>query len=548
MAACHRLASVPGMVQDDFDTAVLIAGAGPVGLTVALSLARFGVRSLIVERHHAISPHPRARFVNARTMELFRRLGIEGGVRAAAIPDDVASDVVWAPTLAAPEVRRVEIETLGPKSGEPVSPAPGVCTSQDVLDPLLYGAALETGLVEVRFSVRLIDLEQDAHGVTARCEDPQGRSSKIRARYAVGADGSNSTVRERCGIVMQGPAALGHSVNIHFRADLSAALRGRSINLAMILNPAQPGLLLNIDGAHRWTAQAIVSPAKGESPTAFDDERCRAVVRAQVGDPELPVEIVGVAPWTSAARVAEHLSAGRVHLAGDAAQEMPPAGGFGMNVGIQEAENLAWKLASVLSGWAGPALLATYEIERLPIAHHITEQAFLNLKSVGRVESADGSPPQIRLGRPELFREHGLVFGATYASSAVVPDESQRPHVENSVSEYRPSASPGCRAPHVWIEVAGERRSTVDLTATGFVLLQIGGDPPSIGWPDGVPGRAICTQDPALAQAFELESGGMVLIRPDGHVAWRSRAAPRTGEADAIIGSILDVARTSQKA
>jgi putative polyketide hydroxylase len=352
----------------------------------------------------------------------------------------------------------------------------------------------------------------------------------------VGADGPASTVREQCGIVMQGPAALGHSVNIHFRADLTAALRGRSVNMAMILNPAQPGLLLNIDGAKTWTAQAIVPAGTGPE---FNEERCRAVVRAQVGDPELDVEILGVAPWTSAARVAERLSSGRAFLVGDAAQEMPPAGGFGMNVGIQEADNLAWKLAAVIQGSAGPGLLETYGAERLPIARQVTQEAMLNLKSVGRVDSGDGSPPQVKFGRPEFFREHGLVFGAAYTSAAVISDGTQNPPVANEVSEYVPSATPGCRAPHLWIEVEGRPASTLDLSQSGFVLLLAGPDSEAIVPPSGVSLRTVHSADPALAEAYGLAGGGAVLIRPDGHIAWRAREVTTAGVQRALA-SILD--------
>jgi putative polyketide hydroxylase len=533
-------------MADIIDVPVLIVGAGPVGLTLALALERLGIRSLIVEQHHKVSPHPRARFVNARTMEIFRQLGIEPAVRAQAIPDGLASTVIWAPTLSAPEIRQVEIETLGPHSGEPFSPAPGLCTSQDLLDSVLHQAVLAGGRSEVRFGCRLVGLEQDRSGVKATCLDDGGSSSTVRAQYLVGGDGSRSTVRDLCGIAMQGPAALGHTINIHFRADLTPHLHGRPVNLAMIMNPAQPGLLLNIDGRQTWTAQAIFSPAAGQSPEEFDEDRCRMVVRAQVGDSDLDVQILGIAPWTSAARVAERFADGRVYLVGDSAQEMPPAGGFGMNVGIQEAHNLAWKLAAVVGGWARPNLLNTYGEERQPLGRWITEQALLNLQSVGRVESPDGSPQQVRLGRPEFFRERGMVFGAAYTSAAVIPDGTERPLVANAVTDYVPSATPGCRAPHVWIDLDGKRTSTLDLMGDGFVLIDTGSDPSEssrveqIAADGRVPFRTAVCSDPALAQAYGLAPGGMALIRPDGHVGWRTaHGAASSAEILAALDSLL---------
>ena len=533
------------MPDDTLEVPVLIVGAGPVGLTMALVLSRFGIRSLIVERHHRISPHPRARFINARSMEIFRELGVESAVRALAVPEELASTVIWAPSLSAPEVRQVVIETLGSSSGEPFSPSPGVCTSQDLLDPVLVKELAAAGHSEVRFGCSLTGIAEDGAGVTAECVGQDGAVTKIRAGYLVGADGPNSTVREVCGIAMQGPAALGHTINIHFRADLRAALRGRPVNLAMILNPAHPGLLLNIDGGQRWTAQAIFQPAAGQSAEDFDEDRCRQVVRAQVGIADLEVSILGVAPWASAARVADRLSEGRAFLVGDAAQEMPPAGGFGMNTGIQEAHNLGWKLAGVVRGWAHSDLLATYDLERLPLARWITEQALLNLRSVGRAENPAGGPPQVKLGRPEFFRELGMVFGAAYESSAVIPDGSEAPRVENPVTDYVSSARPGCRAPHLWVEVDGKRVSTLDLAGAGFALVEATTDNSRAGALEavasrtGAPVRAVACADTALATAYGLAAGGMVLIRPDGHIGWRAPAGAAGDEITKAVATIL---------
>jgi len=511
------------------DAPVLIVGAGPVGLSMALLLGRFGIRSVIVERRRGLSAHPRARFVNARTREILRQLGLEQAAREVAIPDGVATCVLWTPALVAPEVKRVEIESLGPATGEPLSPSPGITTSQDRLDPILRQAVLARGLTDIRSGCRLVGLAQDDQSVTAACVDEaSGEPVEIRAGYLVAADGASSTIRELLQIEREGPAFVGHSINIHFRADLRAALRGRPVNMAMILNPAQPGLLLNIDGAERWTAQAIYSPAAGHRAEDFTPDRCTSIVRTQVGQPDLPVEIIGVAPWASAAQVATRFSVGRVFLAGDSAQEMPPAGGFGMNTGIQEAHNLAWKLAAVLNGWAGPSLLDTYDTERRPVGQWVTRQALLNLTSVGRVESPDGSPPQVKLGRPEFFRELGLVFGATYLKGAVVSDAAASAAESGSVTEYRPAASPGSRAPHCWIEVDDKHVSTLDLWGEGFTLLASGSAAPWLGEIETVakssriPLRTLSCADQSLAELYGLGERGAVLVRPDGYVAWRS--------------------------
>jgi len=532
------------------DVPVLIVGAGPVGLSMALLLGRFGIRSVIVERRRALSPHPRARFVNARTMEILRQLGLEEAARKVAIPDGVATCVLWTPVLVAPEVKRVEIESLGPATGEPLSPSPGITTSQDRLDPILRQAVVARGRTDIRSGWRLVELAQDGQSVSAACTDEAtGETRTIRASYLVAADGANSTVRELLQIEREGPAFLGHSINIHFRADLRAALRGRPVNMAMILNPAQSGLLLNIDGAQRWTAQAIYSPAAGHRVEDFTPDRCSSIVRTQVGVPDLPVEVIGVAPWASAAQVATRFSVGRVFLAGDSAQEMPPAGGFGMNTGIQEAHNLAWKLAAVLNGWAGPSLLETYDTERRPIGQWVTRQALLNLTSVGRIESPDGSPTQVKLGRPEFFRELGLVFGATYPEGAVIADGGASAAESGSVVDYRPAASPGSRAPHCWMEVDGERVSTLDLWGDGFTVLA---SVSATAWRAEIetvakssrsPLRTLSCADESVAELYGLGKGGAVLVRPDGYVAWRSANSPA---AMPVAEALRSVVRSAQ--
>jgi putative polyketide hydroxylase len=314
---------------------------------------------------------------------------------------------------------------------------------------------------------------------------------------------------------MTGSSALGHQVNITFRADLRRALRGRPVNLAMILNPAERGLLLNIDGECTWTTQAIYAPEAGQAPDDYTDQRCVQVIRTHVGDPELEVQILRRAAWVSAARVAERFREGRVFLAGDAAHEMPPAGGFGMNTGFGDAHNLAWKLGAVLHGWGGADLLDSYDAERRPVAVWITEQTLRNLASVGRVAGQETA----RLGRPEFFRELGLVFGTRYESTAVMPTSGDPPAPENPVTDYIPSGFPGCRAPHVWLDLDQNRVSTLDLLGPWFTALVSGND--DVADVGGVPLRTVHTGSAALYAAYGLGPGECALVRPDGHVAWR---------------------------
>ncbi len=432
------------------------------------------------------------------------------------------------------------MDTLIPDLSEGVSPTFGCTTSQEVLEPVLLRCSRQFNLGQVRFSSELTTFIQDGFGISATLLDrEQGEQTQVRAQYLIGADGAHSRVREVLGIPMVGPGEMDHTMNILFQTDLSCRVADRSINLAFIQHPDAPGILLPIDGVHRWVFQAFYSPAAGQRAEDFMPERCMTLVRTAVGVPDLPVKVLRAAPWSSAARVAARFRQGRVFLAGDAAHQMPPAGGFGMNTGMQDVQNLAWKLAAVLGGWAGPALLETYEREREPVDRWTTEQTLRNLTSIRRVGTgATEKDTSMHEGRQELFHEQGLIFGAAYESATVLPDGTAPPEVTNPVTDYAPTAHPGCRAPHIWLERAGQRLSTLDLFGTSFVLLA------------GRTGTAWCQAAAKVAHArrlpvhaftvgaqgglvdpggswattYGVEQDGAVLVRPDGHVAWRARS------------------------
>jgi len=254
-------------------------------------------------------------------------------------------------------------------------------------------------------------------------------------------------------------------------------------------------------------------------------------VRMAVGAPDLEVKILGIAPWMASAHVAERYCHGRIFLAGDAAHEMPPTGGFGLNTGAQDVHNLAWKLAAVLRGVAGASLLDTYHDERQPVGRGITEQSLHNSISMGRL---GGETAATAIARPEYLNEQGMIFGASYTSMAVVPDGTVAPAVANPVTDYVASARPGGRAPHVWLERDGARISTIDLVGNGFVLLT---GPKGRAWSQAAQALASDTRlnlevltigDGGLADpdgqwsaTYGVDDAGAVLVRPDGYVGWR---------------------------
>jgi putative polyketide hydroxylase len=332
------------------------------------------------------------------------------------------------------------------------------------------------------------------------------------------------------------------------RADLTPWTAGRPAALYFVEQPGLKATFLTINGVNRWGFLLNNLPLNG-ALEEYTAERCAAIVRQAAGVADLDVEILGAVPWVAAALVAERYRQGRVFLAGDAAHHMPPTGGFGLNTGVQDVHNLAWKLAAVLRGVGGAGLLDSYESERLPYGRAITEQSLANARSLGRGEAGDAAPTGNGLARPEFLNELGMIFGASYESCGVVADGSPRPSVTNPVTEYVPTGRPGGRAPHVWLERAATRVSTLDLFGHGFVLLA---GPRGVGWREagrtlevdaftvGV-GCDLGDPDQRWRDVYGVEADGAVLVRPDGHVGWRSRAAvpDPAGELSRTLAALL---------
>jgi 2-polyprenyl-6-methoxyphenol hydroxylase-like FAD-dependent oxidoreductase len=540
------------------DVPVLIVGGGPVGLTASILLSRFGVLSRLVERHSSTSVHPKARGINARTMEIYRQCGVEQAIRDAGLPRERVRFIIWARTLAGEELERRVPWRSGPQS-EAVSPVPNCLCAQDDLEPVLRAAAERLAPAEVRFGTELTGFEQDAGGVTATLIDrTAGVKTYVRAQYLIAADGAQSHIRRTLGIPMVGHDAVYESVNILLRADLTPWTSHRPAALYFIEHPRIKATFLTINGADRWGFLANSLAAYGLAAADFTLERSTELIRLAAGVPDLPVQILGIAPWTAAAHVAARYSAGRIFLAGDAAHEMPPTGGFGLNTGVQDVHNLAWKLAAVLQGWAAPSLLETYDAERRPIGQTITEQSLANSISMGRL--ADRTPGYT-FARPEFLNEQGMIFGASYLSAAVIPDGTPPPALANPVTDYAPSARPGSRAPHVSLARDGARLSTVDLFGRRFVLLAgqrgarwcetarrvadasrlpldtfLVGDGGGLGDPDAT-----------WLATYGIDDDGAVLVRPDGHVAWRSRSRHTESPATLVAALTHVVGRTIQQ-
>jgi 2-polyprenyl-6-methoxyphenol hydroxylase-like FAD-dependent oxidoreductase len=526
---------------------VLIVGGGPVGLTASFLLSRRGVPSLLVERHPGTAIHPKARGINVRTMEVFRQQGVEDAVRKAGLPPERTGLIVWARSLAGEEIER-RTPWRGRAEAAEISPVRACLCAQDYLEPVLRAYAEHQPAAELRFDTELLSFEQDGDTVRATLLDRStGREEQLSAEYMIAADGAQSGVRQALGVGMLGQKDVYDSVNMLIEADLRPWTADRPAALYFIENPELRGTFLTINAHDRWGFLVNSLKSQGFKAEDFTPELAMRLARLGAGVPDLPVKVLGIAPWVASAHVADRYAVGRVFLAGDAAHEMPPTGGFGMNTGVQDVHNLCWKLALVLQGRADASLLGTYHDERQPVGRAITEQGLANAISMGRLQETR----QAAGARPEFLNEIGMIFGATYASRAIVPDGSPPVAVANPVTDYLPNARPGGRAPHAWVQKAnGERISTIDVVGNDFVLFA---GSKGEGWIEAAAKRdlpvkamqvgrnGLSESDTRWHDIYGIEPTGAVLVRPDGYVGWRSasRVADPPAELADAFHSIL---------
>ena len=552
--------------DNDAEVPVLIVGGSLVGLSTALFLAAHGVKPLVVERHSGTAIHPRAGHFNLRTLEILRSAGLEETVRRKSReqypPDGGISNVE---SLAGREIATYFAD-LNAGVAE-FSPTIRLFINQDALEPILRARAESLG-ARTRYRTECTALEQDDDGVTAELTDvTTGTRSRVRARYVVAADGNRSPVRNRLGIEMRGHGVLSNSITIYFRAerDLTPLLAGRNQGVHYVTNPVLRGffrldrsgnggfLVVNLVGD---TARPEIVAAYPDAPWAnvaegITKERALELLRAAIGVPGMPLVIEDIAPWQAVADVAGRYADGRVFLAGDAVHVVPPNGGFGGNTGVHDAHNLAWKLALVLNGTAGPGLLATYDAERRPVGEFTVEQSYA--RYVGRVApylGATDAQPVV----DDLYLE----VGYRYDSAAVITEPDDQPQ-EGELPHRHPRdchGQPGSRAPHIWLRRQGELVSALDLFGGNFVMLA---GPRGGAWRDaardaarllgvGLEAHLVNGESGELTDAgadfcvaYGIATDGAVLVRPDGFVAWRAPdGAGATAEAmTAVLSRVL---------
>ncbi|KAI4186571.1 MAG: hypothetical protein L6R41_003387 [Letrouitia leprolyta] len=534
-------------------TPVLIVGGGIVGLSASLFLSHFGIKSQLIERHSGTSIHPRARSVNARTMELFRHLGVEDRVREAGASMSSTMGMYNGSSL------REVIETHPRKEGarrlpftgllNSISSTTGTFVTQDMIEPVLVDVARERG-GDVRFSMECTGVKQDDNEVSATLMDRgSGTTHTVRAKYLIAADGAGSPIRTQLEVPTTGRGTMGHLLNILFHADLKSLVHQREFSLCMIERPEVSGLFTSINNSDRWVFHLLYNPSKGEQASDFPPERCKELLRLALGFPDIDIDIKSILPWEPSVRIAERLRYGRIFIAGDAAHQMPPWAGQGANSGIADVHNLAWKFAAVLDRKADKALLETYDKERIPVGRAAAEASANAADETGIIPTKRNLTLAMGiLGRIRIMSGHGYC----YSSEAICAENTSplggvtwRPWTIASLL-LSMDGRPGSRAPHLWVLHRGKRVSTLDLLGKSFVLLAGAEGAPwleavrkvntdlnisIIAYHAGLEGD-LATSKGKFESTAGITSQGAILVRPDDFVVWRQRRRPSDHQAE----------------
>ena len=520
--------------EAELKTPVLIVGAGPVGLTTAILLARHGIESHVVEKHPGTSIHPKARAVSTRSMEIFRSFGIEAAIRKHEIGPN-ANAKAWKTSLISPALCRIATSTKEKQQ----SPTGNCIVSQDILEQELLKHAQSYPQIKLSFSTKCCAISQDEDGVKAQLYDrTKAIAFSMHADYLIGADGAHSAIRQLLNIKMRGQQQIASLCSIYCKVDLTPFFKNQEWAVCFILNKEHPGrYVLSVNGTDRWL---FMANCELEQKAKITPDDAIQIVQEVIGIDTLPIEILNLGHWTMGAQIADSYRDQRVFLAGDAAHRIPTAGGIGMNTGLQDAQNIAWKLAYVMQGKMDSKFLDTYMEERNPIAKRNINWSGMNMRSIAEniffIEKLNVKPQKEALYQQRI-KEHitsnqnpikrsTIDLRFAYESALVVPDNQ----------EEKNRSRRGIRAPHVKLKHNDQTCSIIDLFEHKFILLcaqesqkwhELSQElPPE--WPvevitigenceyqEAEPGR--------FTEAYNIKPNGAVLVRPDGHIAWKAQ-------------------------
>jgi 2-polyprenyl-6-methoxyphenol hydroxylase-like FAD-dependent oxidoreductase len=537
------------LTQDSTD--VLIAGAGPVGLTLAIDLAQRGIRVMLVEiRHFNEPPSVKSNHVSARSMETFRRLGVAPKVRNAGMPADYPNDVVFRTTMTGDELARIPIpcranrytDKGGPDGWWPTSEPPHRI-NQVFLEPILLIHATAQPEITLCNRTRFVGFEQDSSGVTSTLHDLEtGEKRTVRSRYLVGCEGGRSEVRRHIGAAFEGTPIVQRVQSTYIRApELAALIPGKPAWYCYAMNPRRCGAVIAVDGTQTWIVHNHLNQDEPDFDSVDRDRSLRDILG--VG-PDFQYEVLGKEDWVGRRLVANRLRKGRAFIAGDAAHLWVPYAGYGMNAGIADAANLAWLLAARLQGWGGESILDAYEAERQPITKQVSHFAMEHAQKMMAARrniptdiehpgaEGDAVRAEIGLNAYELnvsqFCCAGLNFGYFYGDSPIlVPDGEPAPAY--SMGQFTPSTVPGCRVPHFWLR---DGRSLYDALGPGYTLLRIdpNNDVELILKAASAMGLPLELLDLANEDVPDIYQHALMICRADQHIAWRGVRLPQRPE------------------
>jgi 2-polyprenyl-6-methoxyphenol hydroxylase-like FAD-dependent oxidoreductase len=537
------------------DTQVLIVGAGPTGLTLAIDLGKRGVRCTLIEQKAKPAFLPKMERINARSMEIYRRLGLSQQIRAAGLRPDVPMDVYIMLALNEPPLLHLHYPSVADAQknvratndgSTPLEPYQLI--SQYTLEPLLKSVAETIPAINVRFGCEFLSLEQDAQGVTAQVKTLDGETEEIRAQYVVGCDGGASLVRKQLGIELSGEGNLLSLRQALFKCDelfdrlplSNGHGRGPGQGRHYHVADDKATFLIMQDSTKHWTLHSVVD----------SDDEMKAQFERTIGVP-VKYEMLSCAPWRQNLLLADSYGAGRVFIAGDAAHLVIPTGGLGMNSGVGDATDLGWKLAATLAGWGGPGLLKSYEIERRQIGDRNVGAS--RYATIGRRKwrgmwrpnirenSAGGEETRKKLSAVADVEQRksnemiGAELGYRYVDSPIICNIPGGP--EHLFREYHPTTWPGARLPHVWL---GDGTALQDKIPDGYAILKLAGTKADASGLEraisahGAPVRVLDVPDQAAREVYGYD---LVLVRPDMHVVWRGNAAPEDAGKVAAIAT-----------